>query len=86
MFVDTTPQAGHNTALKWESEEQKAAAAAKAQAEQAPAATGTDRTGTMRGGVWPVSDQYFETPKGLNTSPNMKTVATGKLKTTVRAS
>jgi hypothetical protein len=40
----------------------------------------------MRGGVWPVSSNYFDTPKELNTSPHMKTVATGKYKTSVRAS
>ena len=85
MFVDTTPQAGHNTALQWEAPEQKAAAEAKAAAEGAPTGA-SPRTVAMRGGVWPASDSYFETPKELNKSPNMKTVATGKLKTTVRAS
>jgi hypothetical protein len=74
LQIDTTPQAGHNTALKW----QAAAAAATAPA-PAPAPA---LDNTMRGGVWPVNHEYFSTPKGYRVQ-GQETVATGKLKTTV---
>lgn len=51
----------------------------------AAATTGAPDT-TMRGGVWPVRSDYFTTPQEINKSPHMKTVATGKLKTSVQAS
>lgn len=77
LQIDTTPQAGHTTTAM--------EALAPAPAPAAAAATGAADT-TMRGGVWPVSSDYFSTPHEANKSPHMKTVATGKYKTSVRAS
>ena len=72
MFIDTTPQAGHNTA----------AAPAPAPA-PASAAWQAAKAKTVRGGTWPVDQAYFAGGKSTKAKEAMVTEATGQLKTVV---
>lgn len=65
LFIDDTPQAGHNTAYQWMPNEGEGSFAPpdgldplSDQGAPAPAPTGPAAP-KMRGGAWPVSDSYF---------------------------
>jgi hypothetical protein len=73
LIIDTTPQAGHNTA---------SAAPAPAAANWQAAA----KQVSNRGGAWPVDMSYFTGPKPSKAGDRMTTEVSHQLKTVVHAS
>ena len=85
LHIDDTPQAGHNT----HGAATPANAAASAQS-SAPAPANSWQAARakavpVRGGTWPVDERYFSGPSKAKApaKTEMKTVATGQLKTVV---
>ena len=66
LHIDDTPQAGHNTAFQWMPEAGSGSFAPPDGLDpmaQAPGPAATTKRAPMRGGAWPVNDNYFEYKK-----------------------
>ena len=66
LHIDDTPQAGHNTAFQWMPEAGSGSFAPPDGLDpmaQAPGPAAMTKRAPMRGGAWPVNDNYFEYKK-----------------------